>query len=125
MTADTNAYIDNPYAVFSAARAQHPIVWQDLLGVSTWLVTGYKEVEAILKDNRFIREARRVTAPEELPVFSERIAPVMQLMQNMMLFRDAPTIPGCGIWLIRHLHQEWWRSLDQLSKVSLTSFSTR
>ncbi|MFC5648176.1 cytochrome P450 [Paenibacillus solisilvae] len=82
--------MNNPYSEFAAARAQHPILWHELLGVTTWLATGYKEVEAILKDSRFVKEAGRAISPERLPVYSERIAPVMQLMHNMMLFRDAP-----------------------------------
>ncbi|WP_274365681.1 cytochrome P450 [Paenibacillus thermotolerans] len=90
MTTAMDAYIENPYAVFAAARTQHPVVWQELLGIPIWLVTGYREVDAILKDSRFVREYRRLVPPEHQPVFSERIAPAMKLMNDMMLFKDAP-----------------------------------
>jgi pimeloyl-[acyl-carrier protein] synthase len=51
-------FIDNPYAVFKAARQRHPVLWQEFFGMPMWLVTGYKEAESLLKDARFIREDR-------------------------------------------------------------------
>jgi pimeloyl-[acyl-carrier protein] synthase len=83
-------FIDNPYAVFKAARQRHPVLWEEFFGMPMWLVTGYKEAEALLKDARFIREGRKADTSGHQPVHSGSTAPEVGLMRNMMLFRDAP-----------------------------------
>ncbi|MCD9026472.1 cytochrome P450 [Cohnella silvisoli] len=83
-------FIDNPYAFFREARQRHPVLWQEFFGVPMWLVTGYKEAEALLKDARFIREVRKADTSGHQPVHLESSPPEVGLMRNMMLFRDAP-----------------------------------
>ncbi len=79
----------NPYAYFDQFR-DNPIETVDFLGFRTNVATGYKEVEAILKDPRFIREWRKVAPSEQVIEPPKRVQPVVYLMTNMMLFRDAP-----------------------------------
>ncbi|RKP54119.1 cytochrome P450 [Cohnella endophytica] len=83
-------FIENPYAVFREARQRHPVLMTDLFGLPMWLVTGYKEAEALLKDARFVREAKNADTSGHQTVRSENSPPEIGLMRNMMLFRDAP-----------------------------------
>jgi pimeloyl-[acyl-carrier protein] synthase len=83
-------FIRNPYPFFEMARSQSPILKTNLFQMNGWLVTGFKEVEAVLKDSRFIREGRKVFPPEQMTGIPENVKPAVQLNQNMMLFRDAP-----------------------------------
>lgn len=44
---------DNPRPVYHALRSRDPVSWSDLAPPGTWLVTGYREATAILRDPRF------------------------------------------------------------------------
>ncbi|WP_169865183.1 cytochrome P450 [Sutcliffiella halmapala] len=83
-------FIENPYPFFKLAREKAPVQWYQFFNVEGWLITGYKEVEAVLKDSRFIKEAREVASSEQLNSISENLMPAVNLTRNMMLFRDAP-----------------------------------
>jgi cytochrome P450 len=44
---------DNPRPVYHALRSRDPVSWSDLAPPGTWLVTGYRQATAILRDPRF------------------------------------------------------------------------
>lgn len=83
-------FIENPYAFFKQAHEVNPVQWINFFNVEGWLVTGYEEVEAVLKDKRFIKEIRNLVPQEGMPPVPQTLMPVVQLTRNMMLFRDAP-----------------------------------
>lgn len=83
-------FIQNPYPFFALARAQNPVYQTELFQTKSWFITGFKEVEAALKDPRFIREARKVFPADQLTALPEKVMPAVQINRNMMLFRDAP-----------------------------------
>nr|BBH86726.1 cytochrome P450 [Thermosporothrix sp. COM3] len=89
------AFKANPFPVFAMLRAQAPVmeyVWPDGQRRS-WLITGFKEAEAALKDPRIVKTVRSVYSQEEL---AEKFPWVLnqteeQLMLNRhMLNADPP-----------------------------------
>ncbi|KPB06122.1 cytochrome P450 [Bacillus sp. CHD6a] len=89
-TDPVKAFIDNPYEMFKQANEINPIQWVSFFNVNGWLITGYKEVESVLKDSRFIKEIRNIVPDEQMPPIPQTLLPVVMLTRNMMLFRDAP-----------------------------------
>lgn len=89
-TDPVKAFIDNPYGMFKQANEMNPIQWVSFFNVEGWLITGYKEVESVLKDSRFIKEVRNLVPEENMPSIPQTLVPVVMLNRNMMLFRDAP-----------------------------------
>ncbi|WP_404431222.1 cytochrome P450 [Sutcliffiella horikoshii] len=83
-------FIENPYEMFKQAQEANPIQWVSFFNVDGWLITGYKEVESVLKDSRFIKEIRNLVPEENMPPIPQTLLPVVMLNRNMMLFRDAP-----------------------------------
>ncbi len=83
-------FIENPYSFFKQTHDIHPVQWINFFNSDGWLVTGYKEVEAVLKDKRYIKEIRNLVPEEGMPPVPATLMPVVQLTRNMMLFRDAP-----------------------------------
>ncbi len=83
-------FIQNPYKIFSLIGENKPVAWVEFFQTKAWLVTGFEEAEAALKDSRFIKEVRNIIPPEQLTSFPESVMPVIQMNRNMMLFRDAP-----------------------------------
>ena len=59
----------DPYPTFAAMRRDDPIYQQPGLDGTTpiWFVTRYADVEAMLRDPRFVRDAARALPPEKLP----------------------------------------------------------
>ncbi|MGP4079893.1 cytochrome P450 [Pseudalkalibacillus sp. R45] len=80
----------DPYLYFEQYRKYGPIHYDQFFGIPKIVVTGFEETEALFKDSRFIKEYRRVVPPEQRVEIPERVQPVIYLMNNMMLFRDAP-----------------------------------
>ena len=61
------AFKANPYPTYAELRSTlpiHRITLPDGRGV--WLVTLYEDVLAIFKDKRFVKDWRKVLAPEQL-----------------------------------------------------------
>ncbi len=57
----------NPYPAFSLVRDNDPIYCQERVdGRSTWLITRYEDALAVLKDQRFIKDYRKLLTPEQL-----------------------------------------------------------
>jgi pimeloyl-[acyl-carrier protein] synthase len=90
MNFNPEQFIQEPYSFFALARANNPVFQTELFQSKSWLITGFKEVEAALKDPRFIREARKLFSADQLTALPEKVMPAVRLNQNMMLFRDAP-----------------------------------
>lgn len=56
----------NPYPAYSLLRSSDPIHSLKMEnGRTTWLITRYEDALAILKDQRFIKDARRLLTPEQ------------------------------------------------------------
>ncbi len=56
----------NPYPAYSLVRASDPIFRMRMDdGRTTWLITRYEDALAILKDQRFIKDFRRLLTPEQ------------------------------------------------------------
>ncbi|MGD6776883.1 cytochrome P450 [Sutcliffiella horikoshii] len=89
-TDSVKTFIENPYEMFKQANEINPIQWVSFFNVDGWLITGFKEVEAVLKDTRFIKEIRNLVPEENMPPIPQTLVPVVMLNRNMMLFRDAP-----------------------------------
>jgi cytochrome P450 len=85
-----NSFIQNPYRYFYWSRLMSRVLWVDLLELQGWLVTGYDEAEAIMKDSRFIKERHTLLPPDQQPQIPEHIKPAYELSQHMLVFRDAP-----------------------------------
>jgi cytochrome P450 len=74
--------IANPYPVYEAFRRTDRVLWQEMM--QAWLVTGYDEVQAILKDaERFSSERQRA---------NNRLALQLTEQQEGSLMRRTPTI---------------------------------
>jgi len=86
------AFNANPYPFYARLRAQSPIHRVGrFLGQEAWLVTRYDDASAVLKDERFVKEAANAMTPEQLagqPWF--RKVKVFQSLQHNMLNQDPP-----------------------------------
>jgi cytochrome P450 len=76
----------DPYAYFGALRRVNPVTWTEFFDGPAWVVTGFFEAAAIMKDARFVREAPAGAAPPA----SERIRMALEMKRRMILVRDAP-----------------------------------
>jgi cytochrome P450 len=76
----------DPYPTFAAMRRDDPIYQQPGLDGKTpiWFVTRYADVEAMLRDPRFVRDPERALPPEKLP----RRTPLDDLLTRNMLGVD-------------------------------------
>jgi cytochrome P450 len=78
----------NPYPMYSLVRASDPVhrlKMED--GRSTWLITRYEDALAILKDQRFIKDFRRLLTPEQL---AQAQGNLYHMMNTHMLSFDPP-----------------------------------
>ena len=66
LTEETLRFFENPYPSLAQLR-KHPIIWDEQFGF--WRVTRYADVDAILKDKRFAKNA---------PLGTEQMSPVRQ-----------------------------------------------
>lgn len=76
----------DPYAYFGALRQVNPICWTEFFDGPVWMVTGYAEATAIMKDPRFVREAPGQSATPA----SARVRAALEMKHRMILVRDAP-----------------------------------
>jgi cytochrome P450 len=84
------AFKANPYPAYAELRSTAPIHRITLLdGRSVWLVTRYEDVLAIFKDERFLKDWRKVLTPEQLAQIP-RMPPVMEPLSKNMLETDPP-----------------------------------
>ncbi len=62
----TSAFKINPYPIFAQLRHQDPIHQINLPGGHpAWLITRYEDADAILRDERFVKNPHNVFTPEE------------------------------------------------------------
>lgn len=85
-----DGFIQNPNRYFFWSRLMSRVLWVNLLELQGWLVTGYDEAEAILRDPRFIKERFKLIPVEQHPQIPDYMKPAYALPQNMFAFRDAP-----------------------------------
>ncbi len=84
------AFKANPYPTYAELRETVPIHRITLPhGRGVWLVTRYEDVLAIFKDERFVKDWRKVFTPERLAQIPH-IPPVMEPLSRNMLETDPP-----------------------------------
>ncbi|QHT62702.1 cytochrome P450 [Paenibacillus lycopersici] len=87
------AYSDDmhrdPYPFYRYLLEQEPVL--HLEERWTWIVSRFEDVSRVLKDPLFVREYRNaVPENQEMPSVSAEWKPVDGMLNNWMLFRDAP-----------------------------------
>src|SRR3712207_3977261 len=84
------AFRANPYPTYAQLRSTGPVHRATLPdGRAVWLVTRYEDVLAIFKDERFVKDWRKVMTPEQLAQIPA-IPEVMKLLSQNMLDTDPP-----------------------------------
>ncbi|GCE07704.1 cytochrome P450 family protein [Dictyobacter aurantiacus] len=82
----------NPYPTFAQLRATDPVhLYASTAEHKTWLITRYKDADAILRDDRFVKERRNTLPPEERAPIPETPPSPADLMSLMMTDFDPPT----------------------------------
>lgn len=78
----------NPYPTFSLVRSDDPIHAMNMEnGRTTWFITRYEDALAILKDQRFIKDFRRLLTPEQR---EQAQGNLFTMMNTHMLSFDPP-----------------------------------
>lgn len=81
-------YADDPYRLYRQLREIDPVFWDEEL--DSWVLTGYAEVVASLRDARFSAQ-RFVTDQEWMPPeMVEALGAPMRALTRQMLFLDPP-----------------------------------
>ncbi|QDH23191.1 cytochrome P450 family protein [Saccharibacillus brassicae] len=76
----TPEFTQNPYPVYARMREEEPIAKQMFPGGQFgWMITRYEDAVEVLKDNRFIKDMKKIYGPGSQSVFT-----------NNMLFADPP-----------------------------------
>ncbi len=84
------AFKADPYPAYAELRATAPVHRTTLPdGRGVWLVTRYEDVLAIFKDERFVKDWRKVMTPEQLAQIPP-IPEVMEPLSQNMLDTDPP-----------------------------------
>jgi cytochrome P450 len=84
------AFKADPYPTYSELRSTAPVHRTTLPdGRGVWLVTRYEDVLAIFKDERFVKDWRKVMTPEQLAQIPP-IPEVMKPLSQNMLDTDPP-----------------------------------
>lgn len=80
----------NPYPRYAGMRVNSPICKvQTSAGVRIWLVTRHEDVEAVLRDPRFVKDYRNALTVEELASLEPQPEELRPLSE-MMLSKDPP-----------------------------------
>ncbi|TLS52472.1 cytochrome P450 [Paenibacillus antri] len=80
-----------PYSFYAYLLEHEPLCYVE--ESNFWVASRYEDVNRVLKDPLFVREYRNAVPerqPKELPPPSKEWRPVNELLDNWMLFRDAP-----------------------------------
>jgi cytochrome P450 len=84
------AFKANPYPFYARLRAEAPVHRVRLPAKQVaWLVTRYDDVASVLKDDRFVKEKRKVLSPEQA-ARQPRIPGVFRPLEQHMLDMDPP-----------------------------------
>ncbi|MCP1308065.1 cytochrome P450 family protein [Paenibacillus tyrfis] len=79
------AFKANPYPTYAYLRDNAPVYRAELPdGQGMWLITRYDDVQALLKDDRFVKDLRNAKTPEELERLPKQPELLEQLAQNML-----------------------------------------
>lgn len=84
-------FLHDPHPFFHRARTKAPVLRATLFGIEGWLVTGFEETEAVLKDPRFVKDQWRLRGEPHPPDFPVRFARAYGTVARMLLFQDPPT----------------------------------
>jgi cytochrome P450 PksS len=92
----------DPFPFYARLRAEAPVYWTVLpTGEPVWLVTRYDDAVAVLKDERFVKNAANAMTPAQLarrPWFRKLLRPIQPHLRR--------TAPACGdVLQARHLEQ--------------------
>lgn len=80
----------NPYPTYARLRSDAPVHRVSLPdGQGVWLITRYDDVVAVLKDERFVKDWRNATTPEQLAQIPP-IPEVIKPLRRNMLAADPP-----------------------------------
>jgi pimeloyl-[acyl-carrier protein] synthase len=77
----------DPFTFYERMQREDPV--HDT-GFGMWLLSGYEECHLALRDARFSAEFRTMADYEATMAAVGRVGPVQELMERLMLFRDAP-----------------------------------
>lgn len=78
----------NPFPTYAQVRTDDPVYRLKMEnGRSTWLITRYEDALAVLKDQRFIKDFRRLLTPEQL---AEAQGNIYNMLNAHMLSFDPP-----------------------------------
>jgi cytochrome P450 len=82
----------DPYPTFARLRDSDPVYQYATSpsGQRTWLITRYADADAILRDERFVKDLRNVSPPEERAPRPETVPSASDLMSMMMTDVDPP-----------------------------------
>ena len=84
------AFKANPYPTYAELRSTAPVHRVELPdGLGIWLITRYDDVLAVLKDERLVKDWRKVLTSEQLAQIPP-IPPVMEALSRNMLDMDPP-----------------------------------
>jgi cytochrome P450 PksS len=84
------AFKADPYPVYANLRETSPIHRvTPPEGQSFWVITRYADVDAVLRDNRFVKNWRSVMTPEQLAKLPE-VSPAFETLSQHMLALDPP-----------------------------------
>ncbi len=84
------AFKVNPYPTYARLRSTAPVHRAALPdGQGVWLITRYDDVLAVLKDERFVKDWRKVMTPEQLDQVPA-IPEVMKPLSRNMLDTEPP-----------------------------------
>ena len=82
-------YLENPYPLYRQLREADPVFWDEEQG-GCWVLTGYADVMAGLRDQRFSAQSMNIGTdwiPAEL---KERLEPPITALTRQILFLDPP-----------------------------------
>jgi cytochrome P450 len=82
----------NPFPLLAGLRASEPVyrtTLPDKVNTPVWLLTRYEDVNALLKDERFVKNRRSALTPEQLRKLPW-VPPVFRPLERNMLDLDQP-----------------------------------
>lgn len=79
----------NPYPLYHQIRATDPVHWDEPMGF--WVLTGYSDIVAALRDSRFSKAQGMATALNRMEEPGRTTArPLYRMFSKQMLYADAP-----------------------------------
>lgn len=83
----------NPYPAYENLRRADPVHWgnaDDANLPGRWYITGFNDVTAVLKDQRFGREVQKILPAATLPPLPEADKTLAEMAEGWMILRDPP-----------------------------------